>query len=339
MVNLVKVRLITGPEDFHIIRQTPQGQGKWDNFVFFLDNSIDNIIYDFVVVYNDVSVSEEIKSRHKPIFITGEPSTNFIYNDKFLSQFDSIITSQGQISHPKKILSQQSLPWHYGIRKKSGLAHVTLDITENFESLSNSQNPKKKLLSVVTSTKKWSSGHRARLKFVEQAKKYFGDQLDVFGAGIRHVEDKKEIISEYKYHIVLENSIHKDYWTEKLADCYLGGAFPLYHGCPNISDYFETEAFVQIDINNCQNALSTIASVMNRNLYEDRVDHLKTAKNLVLNKYNLFPMIKDHLMTADCETNDPSKLLTIHPQNQFGVSFKEIVLNGKKKLNKFLYRS
>jgi hypothetical protein len=42
----------------------------------------------------------------------------------------------------------------------------------------------------------------------------------------------------------LENSQSPHYWTEKLTDAYLGWAFPLYVGCPNVGDYFAKESFL-----------------------------------------------------------------------------------------------
>ena len=53
-----------------------------------------------------------------------------------------------------------------------------------------------------------------------------------------------EAIADY---IALENSSHAHYWSEKLADTYLGWSFPFYWGCPNTSDYFPEQSLCQID--------------------------------------------------------------------------------------------
>jgi len=98
--------------------------------------------------------------------------------------------------------------------------------------------PKSKLMSVITSSKDFTEGHQKRLNFVRRLKDYFGEDIDVFGRGIREVDDKWDAISPYKYHIALENSVYPHYWTEKLGDVYLSGAYPIYYGCLNLEDYF-----------------------------------------------------------------------------------------------------
>ncbi|MEZ6050382.1 MAG: hypothetical protein R3C02_03185 [Planctomycetaceae bacterium] len=45
-------------------------------------------------------------------------------------------------------------------------------------------------------------------------------------------------VSDYRYHVAVENHIAEHHWTEKLADAFLGATLPFYFGCPNASDYF-----------------------------------------------------------------------------------------------------
>lgn len=55
-------------------------------------------------------------------------------------------------------------------------------------------------------------------------------------------------MSKYKYVLAIENGQCMDYWTEKLADSYLAGCYPIYYGCPNISDYFKQDSMLKVDI-------------------------------------------------------------------------------------------
>ena len=68
------------------------------------------------------------------------------------------------------------------------------------------------------------------------------------GHGFNDIPDKWEAIAPYKYHIVLENTVQPDCWSEKLADSFLGFSLPIYHGCPNIHDYFNKDSLFLIDI-------------------------------------------------------------------------------------------
>jgi hypothetical protein len=115
--------------------------------------------------------------------------------------------------------------------------------------------------------------------------------MDVFGWGIRDIGDKWEAIAEYKYHIVIENCVYPDYWTEKLSDTYLGGDYPIYSGCPNLSRYFNPDAFTAIDISNVEESIEKIENCIKNDLYENSRLAIQEAKNKVLNQYNLFAII------------------------------------------------
>ena len=96
-----------------------------------------------------------------------------------------------------------------------------------------------------------------------------------------------------KYHLVLENSTQKDYWSEKLADAFLGFSFPIYYGCPNIFDYFSKDSMILIDIDNFEKSIETIKSVIEENLYEEKVDSINIARNQILNDYNIFNLMSN----------------------------------------------
>ena len=97
---------------------------------------------------------------------------------------------------------------------------------------------KNKLISVICSTKSYTDDHKARLNFVYKLKEHFQERLDWFGAGINEIDRKWDGIANYKYHIAIENESRNNLISEKLFDSYLGLAFPIYYGAPNVEDYF-----------------------------------------------------------------------------------------------------
>ena len=113
----------------------------------------------------------------------------------------------------------------------------------------------------------------------------------MFGRGFNGFDDKWDVVAPYKYHIAIENSSYNDYWTEKLADCYIGGAYPIYYGCKNVEKYFDNEALTVIDIHDVNKAIKQIEEVINSNTYETHRYALIKAKNQVLDEYNLFAML------------------------------------------------
>jgi hypothetical protein len=171
-------------------------------------------------------------------------------------------------------------------------------------------------MSVIVSNKKITKGHAKRIKFVKRLKEHFGKNLDVFGAGNEKLEDKWDGIAPYKYFIALENSSFPDYWTEKLSDAFLGGAYPLYYGCPNIHDYFSKDSLTLIDINNVSRAIETISRTIEACTYERSIKNIEIAKNLVLNKYNLFAIIADYCVRNQSHNSKTS--VTVFPENIAG---------------------
>ena len=74
------------------------------------------------------------------------------------------------------------------------------------------------------------------------------DGLHIF-AGNRCATDKKnktELLYDAMFHIAIENNRSVNYFTEKLIDCIVSKTIPIYYGCTNISDYFDTRGFIII---------------------------------------------------------------------------------------------
>jgi len=53
----------------------------------------------------------------------------------------------------------------------------------------------------------------------------------------RGLASKLEVIADYKFTIAFENSIDKDYVTEKLFDSFWAGSVPVYLGAPNVDEF------------------------------------------------------------------------------------------------------
>ena len=119
------------------------------------------------------------------------------------------------------------------------------------------------------------------------------EYIDVYGHGFKPIPDKWDVIAPYKYHLVLENSVIKDYWSEKLADSFLGFSFPIYHGCPNIYDYFSKDSLSVIDINNIDQAVKILQNIIEGNIYDNSMQAIDISRNQVLNQYNIFNLMSE----------------------------------------------
>ena len=244
------------------------------------------------------------------ILLTTEPESVLIYPQAYVKQFGLVASSQQCIKHPNLHLGPAILPWFVGYSEdpQTGKCEYSLD----YDTLSQSATPTKtKLLSVITSNKAFTRGHLNRIRFVEKLKEYYGEQIDVFGRGYRDFDDKWEVLSPYKYHIVIENSSQPYYWTEKISDCFLAETFPFYYGCTNLHDYFPEEAYCPININNAEETIATIDKCIANHTYEQNLHLLTNCKHKVLNEYNMF-----NYAASLCDTlnpNAPKKHITLKP--------------------------
>lgn len=320
---MIKIKLSVH-SDWPVLRQTPGENGVWENFRFFVNQDIDEC--DWWVVSDSLPKTETCKcDPQKTIFVTGEPPTIKSYDNDFLKQFKTIITCErNDIKHPNIIYNQQGLFWMIGGAPVKG-AGPSEKKTINYDKLKSINDIKKtKLISAIVSTKKITEGHKARLAFIEEAKKHFKEKLDVFGVGHNPIPDKWDAIAPYKYHIVMENSFIRDYWTEKLSDTFLSLSLPIYYGCPNIAKYFPDMPLVPIDISNINESIKKTENAISDNIYEKNCDKIKEAKQLILDKYNFFANIASFCGKNNTLTDKKEKI-TLKPEKSKNNILKRII--------------
>lgn len=56
--------------------------------------------------------------------------------------------------------------------------------------------------------------------------------------------DKAPCFEHSMFHIAVENSQNKNYFTEKIVDAFLTNTVPIYWGCPNIGDFFDERGII-----------------------------------------------------------------------------------------------
>ena len=292
-------------------RQTKDGKGISSDgrYQFYIDEEIDEPDF-WVVQGKGLRTSETCKvAPENTLLLTTEPKSVLVYPKRYINQFGAICTCQEQTKHKNLILGPAILPWFVGF-KKSKDNKFTYSLT--YDDLMHNKTPvKTKLISVITSNKAFTKGHLDRIEFVEKLKTYYGDRIDVFGSGYNDFEDKWDVLAPYKYHISIENSSQKYYWTEKISDCFLAETFPIYYGCTNLSDYFNEEAFEQIDIHDFDAAIRIIDRIIKEDTFEKKLTYLKDCKMKVLKEYNMFDYIASLCDQMNPEL--PKKMTTLKP--------------------------
>nr|XP_008123398.1 PREDICTED: alpha-(1,3)-fucosyltransferase 6-like isoform X1 [Anolis carolinensis] len=125
--------------------------------------------------------------------------------------------------------------------------------------------PKSKLVAWVLSN--WKPGSR-RVQYYNELKKHL--QVDVYGRGhlpLRR-EDHLSTLSQYKFYLAFENTVHEDYITEKVwRNSFVTWAVPVVLGPPRKSyeRHMPPESFIHVDDFPSAQDLATFLQELDRN--------------------------------------------------------------------------
>ena len=83
-------------------------------------------------------------------------------------------------------------------------------------------------------------------KIDAQLRFYSSTRFPISGAPVLP-EDNKIHLFNSMYSVVVESSSELNYFTEKLIDCLITKTIPIYWGCPNISEFFDTSYWINTE--------------------------------------------------------------------------------------------
>mgnify|MGYP003851630515 CR=1 FL=1 len=274
------------------LRQTIMSTGfvNKGKYKFILDENED---YDYLLTFADGLIPElEIKvPKNKRIVVNMENPSIWTPDYAYLEYFGNIVTPVeiNNIHETKNLITQPGVCWFYGIKFKidQGLSHIPI-LTEylNLNDLAEIKKPNKdKLLSMVVSNKKGTKGHLWRIESALAIKKYFGENIDMFGFGWNPIEDKRDALDSYQYSIVIENEAIENYWTEKLSDTILAYTVPIYFGASNVQKYFKAE----VKNNNYGVTENEIIKIIKENIEKPKnSEDLYSLRHQIMYEHNIF---------------------------------------------------
>jgi hypothetical protein len=96
-------------------------------------------------------------------------------------------------------------------------------------------------ISYLMSSKVWTDEHRMRFQILREVEGR--SQVGAFEFYMHRsppaVPNKNSFFVNAKFHIVCENQIMNNIFSEKLLDCFKTFTVPIYYGCVNIEKYFD----------------------------------------------------------------------------------------------------
>lgn len=228
-----------------------------------------------------------------------EPSVMNALPVSYLNQFGLLISPFRMAGYRGSwFQTHTGLPWFFG----ATLEGKSLTPVLSRQQLLDLKPPEKSnTVSVVLSRKVFHEGHRKRLRLLELLKEQLGERLLIYGRGIREISDKAEAIMPSALHLALENSIEPSYWSEKLADAFLGYALPVYGGCPDIHSWFSKESLLIIDPDDAERACSIICDALDQQIYSQRMPAICEARNKILLQESAFNVIVRAIEANPCD--------------------------------------
>lgn len=339
---MITVKVLTSNPTVPHIKMTPGSKGVIEDFQFITDKPSEKA--DWLVVVDGIPTKETlICPKENTILITQETEVVKKYNPSYVKQFNWVITSQKSIDHPRQIFTQQGHQSYLFMRRKSPDQSIE-EYQNQFKTFDElramKEIPKSKDLVTVVSHKLRTDGARNRHAFIMKLKDHFKGKFDiytnkeasdpenVFGSDSKTSAYKWDAVSPYKYVLSIENSYVPHWWTNHLFDAWLAGCYPIFYGHPSILEYFPKNSLALIDINDPDSAIKIIEKAMSENYFEKYQKEIWEARNLVLNKYYLFAMIKDVIKTLP--PSNKYRQITIKPEGKPWVIKKIVsILKGK----------
>jgi Glycosyltransferase family 10 (fucosyltransferase) C-term len=300
--------------------QSPGNLGVWGDYRFEINTDVEEC--DFWVIFESVPQRTTASvPEGNTIAVFSEPAHLRDYSPDYARQFDWIFTWRNDIG-----LSNVMRSW-------------CLDgwwLKRTYDQLKNEHGiEKSKSMCVIASNKAAVDGHRKRFAFINRLIGHFKDRLDVFGSiNGNYCDDKYSALLPYRYSIAIESMSSPDYWTEKIADCFLTETMPLYYGCPNITDYFSPDSLVSIDIDDYKTSIQAIEKALEEDAYEKNRPRVLEAKHRILDELQVFPhlvrLLETHRKRTDMERRATRELIPATKQVE--------MLNNGAKLERLLLR-
>ena len=107
-------------------------------------------------------------------------------------------------------------------------------------------------LSHLCGNLKKSYGHQLRHELIDRKNEIKISTNFYQTIGDRHnIEDarfgKEKVFSNSQLGIAIENFSHRNWFSEKILDCFLLKTIPIYWGCSNIDDFFNPEGIIKFE--------------------------------------------------------------------------------------------
>lgn len=131
---------------------------------------------------------------------------------------------------------------------------------------------KSKLVSMITSSKTSTPGHRYRMEVFGKYK----NKIDCFGHGHNPIERKETGLNDYYFSLAVQNANYPNFFTEEVTDCFATGAIPIFWGSSAIGENFNENGVIRLTDDFKVEDLSI-------ELYQSKIEHIQDNFERIIN--------------------------------------------------------
>lgn len=300
----------SGPLNDRIIKQFIPREER-DLVEFVTDDS-----YDYLIVFGRLKPEIQIKDKSKVLFFSQEPlwSPNESRNP---SEFaDNCFISDNRVYENPDKCTEVLLPMFYA-------GHNETHHDENFDWSSDLRNVdlsdiKTKGVSYIVRKDYCSYWdpyvNKSVSKLIYKTRTDLGRELSekvqdvtIWGTHwesneknvLGSIWNKRAALNDFRFSICAENTIQRNYISEKFWDSVLTNTVPIYLGCSNINDYIPSDYFVNLTskVDDIDAMIEEIREITNNSeeLYKKYQPRIKELKESFFTdkRFNLWLKIKD----------------------------------------------
>ncbi len=231
---------------------------------------------------NEIDFCSEIQYNIYVDFLTPNVNQNE-FNILLLSEPDIITNISKNISHYAE-LYDIILTHNQDILDK--FKNAKLFIFNSIWASNKDYSPKDFSISTIVGNKTWTKQQIMRqelwfLQYQIKNRKFFassfGPPSETFGN--ESIGENKDKLFHSQFHIAIENCSVKNYFSEKILDCFISKTIPIYCGCVNIGEFFNEKGIIKFtNINECIEKCNSL----NEHSYEDMISYVEENYNAAL---------------------------------------------------------
>ena len=260
---------------------------------------------DFTIVFGKTDWTKIETSKDKTFYISQEPlwSPNQPKDD--IHNYCSKILISDKREYPdREEYIETLLPMFYAGRGEN----------DSREELKNKNYSKDKIISIIVRKDHYShynhlqNPNTNKINYEERTNLGINlstdERIDIFGTywenngkNIKGEVWNKHIgLDQYKFSIACENTIQKNYISEKFWDVILTDTVPIYLGCSNINDLLPKECYISLNAMTMDEMVHKIKDIINNEteLYNFHINNVKKLKQeyFTNSNYSVWEKIK-----------------------------------------------